>query len=191
MPAERKPGSNLGRSIIDWDEAFLHYASLPPDQRSYRAVADQFGVSVRTVERHGRDQRWKEQARGLDRSAAKLAVERLRNERVESLIDTEKLVQASMVTLASQLRAGTVKVRPADLPGLHKLRTVIWEQADSYTEDETVTQQPVDVGDRLERKREVLRALDDAGVLQQLLGRTGDCHHADPENAAADGEVAS
>jgi hypothetical protein len=191
MAAERKPGSNLGRPVIDWDEAFLYYASLSPEQRSYRAVANQFGVSVRTVERHGRDKRWKEQARELDRSAAKLAVERLRNERVESLIDTEKLVQASMVTLASQLRAGTVKVRPSDLPGLHKLRTVIWEQADSYGEDEPLTQQPVDTTDRLERKREVLWALDDAGVLQQLLGKADGHDHADAEGAAANGGVGS
>lgn len=191
MAAERKPGSNLGRPVIDWDDAFLYYASLSPEQRSYRAVANQFGVSVRTVERHGRDKRWKEQARELDRSAAKLAVERLRNERVESLIDTEKLVQASMVTLASQLRAGTVKVRPSDLPGLHKLRTVIWEQADNYTDDEPLTQQTVDTTDRLERKREVLRALDDAGVLQQLLGRTDETKHSNADDASVDGEVSS
>ena len=174
MPNKRKPGSNLGRSIINWEDAFLSYLSFPPEQRSYKAVADKHGISVRTVERHGRTERWKERAREIDRSAANLAAERLRDERAESLLDTEKLIQASMVTLAGQLRAGTVKVRPADLPALHKLRTMLWEQTDGFAEPDPTPTTPRGAGDAIERKRDVLRALDDAGVLQQLLDRNGD-----------------
>ena len=42
-------GSDLGRPAIDWEQAFAFYASLPAERRSYQAVADKFGVSVRTV----------------------------------------------------------------------------------------------------------------------------------------------
>ena len=49
-----------GRAAIDWQQAFLFYAGLPPQQRTYQAVADQFGVSVRTVERHGMNEHWQD-----------------------------------------------------------------------------------------------------------------------------------
>ncbi|HEV2590450.1 MAG TPA: hypothetical protein VGU02_01030, partial [Gaiellaceae bacterium] len=60
MAAERRPGSNSGRATIDWQQAFLFYVSLPPEQRDYQTVADEFGVSRRTVERHGRTDRWQQ-----------------------------------------------------------------------------------------------------------------------------------
>jgi hypothetical protein len=69
MAAERKRGSDRGRAALDWNQAFLFYAGLPPEQRSYAAVAAEFGVSARTVERHGRKERWRERAHELDREA--------------------------------------------------------------------------------------------------------------------------
>lgn len=51
--ASRRPGSERGRPAIDWLAAFVFFASLPAESRSYAAVADRFGVSRRTVETHG------------------------------------------------------------------------------------------------------------------------------------------
>src|SRR3954452_24947939 len=126
MAAERQPGSNLGRAAIDWERAFLFYATLPSETRDYRKVAAEFGVSPRTVERHGRSGRWKQRARELDAAASAAAAERIRDQRADKLVDVEKLIDASYVTYATQLRDGKVRVSPADLPRLHKLRTEVW-----------------------------------------------------------------
>ena len=43
MAAERRRGSNRGRAAIDWDEAFLFYVSLPPEQREvWRTIFDHY-----------------------------------------------------------------------------------------------------------------------------------------------------
>ena len=172
MP-ERKPGSDHGGPLIDWQgEGFLFYAGLAPEQRSYQTVADQFEVSVRTVERHGRDEHWKERARELDRAAAQAAAEQLRDQRTEKLLDMEKLIDASYLTYASQLRDGKVRLSPADLPRLHKLRTEVWAETDTDNADvQPAEPEPAEAIDPAERKLDVLRALQEAGVLQQLLDR--------------------
>lgn len=171
--AERKPGSDHGRPLIEWNQAFLFYAGLPPDQRSYQLVADEFGVSVRTVERHGRSERWKERARGLDRSAAAAAAERVRDQRTEKLLDVEKLIDASYLTYATQLRDGKVRMSPADLPRLHKLRSDLWTETDTPAA-EPVEPEIVEAIDPAEHRLQVLRALDAAGVLERLLHRDHD-----------------
>lgn len=44
----RQPGSDRGRPACDWEQAFVYWAALPPERRSYAAVAAEFGVSART-----------------------------------------------------------------------------------------------------------------------------------------------
>src|SRR5436190_13939745 len=113
MAAERQPGSNRGRPALDWNQAFLYYAGLPPEQRDYAAVAAEFGVSVRTVERHGRKERWRERARELDREASRTAAARLVEERAATLTDFERLVEASLLGYAqSCARARCASMRP-------------------------------------------------------------------------------
>src|SRR3954469_24475229 len=104
MAAERKRGSDLGRPAIDWQEAFVYYASLPADKRNYRAVATHYRISVRTVETPGLRERWKERARQVDREAAAAAMEQLAKDRARTLADVEKLIDASEVTYAQNLR---------------------------------------------------------------------------------------
>src|SRR5947207_11453710 len=128
MAAERQPGSNRGRPALDWNQAFLYYAGLPPDQRDYAAVAAEFAVSPRTVERHGRSERWRERARELDREASRTAAARLVEERAATLTDFERLVEASLLGYAQKLREGTVRLSAADLPRLHKLLRELWQE---------------------------------------------------------------
>jgi hypothetical protein len=97
MAAERKRASKRGRAALDWEEAFLFYAGLSSERRDYAAVAAEFGVSGRTVERHGREQRWRERAREIDRRAAPAAAARLSETRAEKLTDLERLVDASLI----------------------------------------------------------------------------------------------
>jgi len=186
LSAERRPGSNLGRATIDWDEAFLFYASLPVERRDYQAVADEFEVSRRTVERHGRSDNWKQRAAELDRESVKAAVEQIRDKRAAKLVETENVVEATIVTYANQLVAGQVKVRPLDIVKLVELREKIWQhQDDTQTDDQPAqASQPADPGDEVERKRQVLHALGKAGVLGPFLASLADADSADERDVA-------
>jgi hypothetical protein len=170
MATERRPGSNRGRAAIDWQKAFLFYASLPAERRDYQTVADKFEVSCRTVERHGRQERWKHQAQELDRESVRAAAGRIRDNRAEKLVDTERLVDATYLRYANQLVADQVKVTPTHLATLFQLREQIWDRVDAETAGQPEQPaQPIDAIEPIERKLQVLRALHDAGVLERLL----------------------
>jgi hypothetical protein len=168
MAAKRKPGSRLGRAAIDWQHAFQYYAGTPADQRDYRKVAEHFGVSVRTVERHGLKERWRARAAEIDAEAARAAAAELSKERAATIADTERLIKAAYVAFAQQLREGRVRVTPADLPRLHKLLVELWQEPPA--ELARPAPQPTSEADDdpLTHKLEVLLALRDAGVLDRL-----------------------
>jgi hypothetical protein len=165
MAAERKPGSDRGRPATDWKAAFLTYAALPPTERSYQTVADRHDVSVRTVERHGRKDNWKARAAELDREAQTLAAAHLAEERAAKLGDVEKLVDATFVYYASQIRDGKVKVSVGDIRRLHELRAELWADPANEPPPPPDPIEPGETADPTEHKLEVLRALRDAGVL--------------------------
>jgi hypothetical protein len=119
--AERKSGSDRGRPVIDWEAAFAFLASLPPEQRSYAAVATRFGVSKRTVETHGRNGGWRERIAAIDADAARQADQQLGRDRAAQLADFHRLIEASCVAYARQLASGQVKVTASDLVGLIKV----------------------------------------------------------------------
>ena len=119
---ERRSGSDRGRPSIEWEEAFGFYASLPGAERSYRAVAEHYDISVRTVEAHGRKEHWRERLAHIKARAAETADERLAAERAEKLAEIDLLIDASLTSYAQQLRAGSVQVVPGDLLRLYKLR---------------------------------------------------------------------
>jgi hypothetical protein len=122
--AERKPGSDLGRPTIDWEQAFIYYASLPAGGRRYQAIADKYGISVRTVEKHGRNEQWKQRLQAINAQAAAETNNALGQARAAHLVDLAKLIEASLIGYAEKLRRGDVRMGPADLDRLHKL----WQQ---------------------------------------------------------------
>ena len=171
--AERAPGSQRGRPAIDWEDAFHTYASLPDSERSYQAVADHHHLSVRTVERHGREERWKERLAGIKADAAEISDQRTAHARAKKLAELELLIDASLTSYEQQLRAGAVKVVPSDLLRLFKLREELWAQevvergvhaARELAED--------DAQDAERRKRELVAALDEAGAFERLRNLT-------------------
>lgn len=121
MAPDRKPGSDRGRPVIDWEAAFALYASLPAEARSYAAVADRCGVSRRTVEKHGQAGRWRERVAEIEADAGRQADQQLGRARAEQLADFHKLIEASCVSYARQLASGRVKITAADLVGLIKV----------------------------------------------------------------------
>ena len=170
MAAKRKPGSRRGRSVIDWNKAFLFFASLTPELRDYQTVANEFGLSVRTVERHGREERWRERARKLDREGAQLAAEQIRDARAKDVVDLKKLNDASKAAYAMQLRDGTLKFNPNHLPKFLSMDERLWALEDEQTAEELAEQpQHAHAADSYEHKLAVMRALNEAGALDDLL----------------------
>jgi hypothetical protein len=168
VAGRRDPGSNLGRAAINWDEAFQHFAALPPAERDYRKVAQRFGVSVRTVERHGRNGHWRARAAAIDAEAAAAAAAELAKDRAAKLADVEKLIEATYVSYAHQLRDGRVPIRPADLTRLHQLRRELWQDAVPEPAPPAASNDQGHDKDSFAHKLEVLRALQEAGALERL-----------------------
>jgi hypothetical protein len=158
--------------LIDWERAFQFYASLSDPQRSYQAVANAFDVSVRTVEKHGRVEGWKERLGRVRAEAAEQADAALAQQRAEKLRETELLIDAALTTFAQQLRAGDVRVSPADLTRLFKLRDELWTQIDHDSNlGRATTATEKSDGDGVDpevRRRQIVRALDEAGVFERL-----------------------
>jgi hypothetical protein len=161
-----------GRSAIDWGEASVYYLSLPDGRRTYRAVAERFGVSVRTVERHGREGCWRERVQRHKRDAARTVDEELTARQVDALENHLRRVEETMARYEEQLQAGTVRVTPSDLGrmiGLHQqLGDTIATLAQSDPLDPTIAASTEE--QRLEHKLDVLRNLLRAGQLDDLLG---------------------
>ena len=172
MP-ERASGSDRGRPAIDWEEAFAHYASLPDQERSYGAVAAHFATSVRTVERHGREERWKERFARIRAEAAESADRQRAKARADKLGELDLLIDASLTSYAQQLRAGSVKVAPSDLLRLYKLREELWAQevgeVGARRASEEAADEPQDAD---ERRRELVAALEEAGAFERLRNLT-------------------
>lgn len=168
--AARTGGSQGGRAVVDWDKAFALYASLPDPNRTYQAVADHYGISVRTVEKHGRLDGWKQRVREIKRVAAKEADLKLAENRAEKLAEIELLIEASLTTLANQLRNGQVKLSVSDLVRLCRLRDDLWAADDTATQRarSEANAAEAELEDPLERTREIARALHEAGAFDRL-----------------------
>jgi hypothetical protein len=186
--AERPAGSDRGRPSIDWEEAFRAYASMPDSERSYGAVAKLYSVSVRTVEAHGRKEHWKERLSRIKADAAASADEQLANARAAKMAELDLLVDASLTSYAQQLRAGSVKVVPADLLRLFKLRGELW--AEETVERGARRAQAEDNGDLEDaerRKRELIAALEEAGAFERLRTSLSPPHEGSKDGATEAG----
>lgn len=172
MAAKRKPGSDTGRASTDWQQAFQFYAALPPDQRDYKSVAAEFDVSVRTVERHGRRERWRDRSQEIDAEAGRTAAAALADERASKLVDVDRLIDASHLSYAQQLRDGRVPLRAADLPRLHKLRKELWQEPELATPQRAAPALQLSADEHFEHRLKVLTALREAGALDRLQDLT-------------------
>jgi hypothetical protein len=165
VAGKREPGSNRGRTVVEWEHAFAFYAGLPEPQRCYRAVAERFGVSARTVERHAREGGWRERVRAIEKRAAEQTDQAFSEARAEERRKLARLIDATMVGYADKLRRGEIRMTPADLERLHRLR----EQLAPAT-DPTRTQEAQAVsGERSpEHVAAVLQTLFETGALDAL-----------------------
>jgi hypothetical protein len=110
---------------VDREQAFQYWASLPHDNRTYAAVAQQFGVSPRTVERYARDGRWSERLQRIRDEAADRADRKLGRDLASQLADFHQLIEASCVTYARQLAGGEVRISAAEFVGLIRVALLL------------------------------------------------------------------
>jgi hypothetical protein len=140
---------------------------------------------VRTVETHGRSERWKERLRAIRKEAAARTADALADARVEEINKLRRLIDASLIGYAERLREG-MRMSPADLERLNRLSLALI--------DET-TNPPLKSGapqsDQSERTPEhteaVLAALEETGALAALgltRVRADDAAAADPADDA-------
>jgi hypothetical protein len=159
-------GTRGARPAIDWEAAFAFYAALSPAERSYAAVAAEFGVSVRTVETHGRQERWQARLQAIKEETRSRTAEALIDARVEQIEKLRRLVDASLVGYAEQLRGG-MRMAPADLERLNRLSLALIEEA--TTPRQIPEGDPQDVIERtVEHASAVLDALAETGALEAL-----------------------
>jgi hypothetical protein len=159
------PEPRPGRSWVDWEQAFSYYASLPSGRRSYEAVAMEFGVSVRTVETHGRQDRWRAQLREIEREAAVRNREVIISGREREVHKILRLIDATLSEYDERLRQG-MPMRPGDLERLNRLSRALFDES-SETSDAREPQSAVP-----ERTPEhvaaVLNALAESGALNRF-----------------------
>lgn len=167
MAAERKPASNRGRATIDWNEARLFYCGLPVQERTYETVAAQFGVSARTVERHGTRERWREHARAVDQDAASIIARRIGKKRADEAERLMKLIEACHFSFAEQLRRGDIRMAVSDLERLHRLSGELTRQLDD-TPPHPATSAPAVAEPSIAHKLQVIHALNESGALAAL-----------------------
>jgi len=151
------------RAAIDWEQAFAFYAALSPAERSYAAVAAEFGVSVRTVETHGREEQWKTRLRAIKEETRARTAEALTEARVEEVEKLRRLIDASFVGYAEALRGG-MRMSPADLERLNRLSLALIEEATAPRQTSDADGQ--ELAERtIEHASAVLDALAETGVL--------------------------
>jgi hypothetical protein len=119
----RPEGSDSGRPACDWERAFRFWASLPPQQRSYSAVAERFAVSVRTVEGHGLREGWRQRLAAIEAKAAAQVDAQLAHTRAQQLLVIAELVDRSFARYHEQLDEGSVTMTPADFVRIANLNT--------------------------------------------------------------------
>jgi hypothetical protein len=162
---EHESGSDRGRPLADREAAFQFFASLSPGQRTYAEVAAEFGVSARTVERWGREGRWRLRLQEIDAQAARELDAELSQTRVEEIRKIRRLIEATLIGYAEQLRRG-MRMTPADLERMFKLLQLLEAQLDAPATPSTPpkaesARTPAHITD-------VLAALADTGALERF-----------------------
>lgn len=118
--------TDMNRSArVDREAAFQFWASLPHDRRSYAAVAREFGVSPRSVERYAREGHWQTRLHNIKKEAADHANRKLGRDLGRQLADFHQLIEASCIAYARQLASGDVKISAAEFAGLIKVTLLL------------------------------------------------------------------
>lgn len=115
------------RPRIDWDAAFAYFCSDPTV--SYPKVSRQFSVSVTSVGKHARAEKWNERRAKLHEQAANGALQRVRRSREQRVQKVLELVDAAVDGFDARLDAKIAEAKLSDLPALVKLAELLEGEA--------------------------------------------------------------
>ena len=152
------------RGPIDWEgDAFAAYLA----GGTCGAVAEHFGVSVRTVQTHCARGRWRQRRREIQKEAALRAQELLISGRVDEVKKLQELIDASLLSYSQRLQEG-MRMTPADLERLNRLSRALLDEL-----DETATVDAAASADKPpertpEHAKAVITALAETGALEAL-----------------------
>lgn len=110
---------------VDWDAARAYFLSLGPDQRSYVAVAAEYKVSVKTVQKWAKRQQWMAQAASLDAQVSGSTRHLIVRTRAERVHNTLALVDAYLDAVIEKLAAKTLDVKASDVAALVKVSELL------------------------------------------------------------------
>jgi hypothetical protein len=115
-PVPLGPTETNARRYADREAAFARWVEL----RSYAAIANEFGVKPRSVERWAHDGAWKQRLRAIEAAAARKVDRELGNRRARQLADFHQLIEDSSIEYARQLASGQVRITASEFVGLIK-----------------------------------------------------------------------
>jgi len=103
------------------EEAFAVFSSLPPEERSYAAVAQKLGVNLTTVKRWGSRDKWRQQMQQRELAIARKAADRAEANQVDARTKRAKIVELGLLKVASAIAKGDVRPSYGDLDRLVRL----------------------------------------------------------------------
>jgi len=116
-------------------QAFEVYAASGP-KRTYKQVADQMGVSDRTVRHWAKQEKWRQRLGERAAQAARQLADQTLQSSVEELSRNEKIVQLALVRLAKSIANGQVRMQLGDLDRLIRLQAFLEGYREGQTWDE-------------------------------------------------------
>jgi transposase len=113
------------RRKLDYEAAFAYWDNAGGQRRSFREVADQFGVAVATVYAAAEREGWNERAWEIQERARREADRRSVKSAAERIQQTLQLVDATKVTYARGLQSGRVVVSASEMAAIMRVEAAL------------------------------------------------------------------
>jgi ribosomal protein L29 len=161
-------------------EAFEVYYSLGL-KRSFREVANRFGVSVGSLKNWSRSFDWRRRIAERDGKVAREVANRTLNDEVSRRERNLKIVEMSLIRLAKSISDGRIKMCLTDLDRLLRL--------ESFLRDEPDSRQEIVFADLRNKSTEELREMvrEEVEMLKELEVAGSAIENCEPETKPLDG----
>lgn len=158
-PTTRKTATP-GRPKIDWAEALAYYISLEPAARDYPAVSARFSVSVTSIGKHARAEKWDALAAEIDKQALSIALRTLTHTRADRIRVVRETAYEVATKFLARVREDGYKPDSTDLVQVVKLAELLEGGATERHELDLFVDVAKLSDDELEAENAQLRAAD-------------------------------
>jgi hypothetical protein len=126
-------------------EAFAFWASLPDDQRTYRAVAEKYAVTVSAVKKWSAEEGWVGKLESIRDEAEQAARKVLVKSWEERVDDQVRLTQKARAQLEASIDSGDYQVTGRDVASLARIEALFMGKPTDRLEHEFIARADVDV----------------------------------------------